>query len=669
MYNDGVILKYTCGAFTEIILLLLLTPTIYMIMAFRTGLHLYGGLNAISSERLIHTDMIIHVSLDFLDIIDISNTFSIISNALHDTHDLLQIFAGVVVATCVFLHAYSFPRMSEASKENMNSTLASYKMQSSSNSKCDIYFCRKYAAIVGIFFVDVPFGIFRFTAWLLLARHEVFAPFLLKNICCIALQAQRIKHCSIGINSKSNSSDEGGLKEEHSNQEGSVEVVDKVNKDIATPQSRNSFTRDVGSVKCTRDACNNLSTNVERSIGPINAPASVDIPDLHVTTPVECKRILQKIILMLGVGSKPEMAHLIDSSLSFSLRHNVLLMLPHVCYWIAEFVIVVALYKTDRGQIASHFVSLSGISSFHWSSSPTLVKIALCTIGIASCINLFCWSFLGPFWDALFVAIFVFVRLVSYSLVLLSISEFVPCAYILEIVATLIMGSSRDYLFLIWGLRPFLKLLNGLYPFLCVTLGKSTLFYINPSVFYTNKSDLFESVRMIGSFSNTNNVGMDETCGFSLSALLILTNAGTQCASTTSHALLMSHNLIKSYRLNSILVSCHKRSIVICLVLRCYCILTVVGTGLVDYSFALIVYGVHVLLLLTYLALTLLQRLLALESATCQSMCLDILKSTTSERDEYKDLVDYEKSRYARPEISTSGDIYAKYQKHQRLLR
>eukprot|EP00375_Theileria_parva_P000929 XP_763599.1 hypothetical protein [Theileria parva strain Muguga] len=199
-HSKGVLLKSQGGRSLEIMLLLFITPTVYTILAFSTGIHLYGGVNMVSSERLIHSDLILHVIFDYLDIIDIFHKFSIDYNSLINTFNFYKIFCSVFLVTPIFLHSYTFPHFSTPNTVNTDNAL-DINVGNANNSgrlmkRDEVYFCRKFAGIVGIFFVDLPFLFIRIYTWQSTVHYSAFAPFMLKNLCFILLQISRIRHTS-----------------------------------------------------------------------------------------------------------------------------------------------------------------------------------------------------------------------------------------------------------------------------------------------------------------------------------------------------------------------------------------------------------------------------------------------------------------------------------------
>ncbi|GIX62229.1 uncharacterized protein BcabD6B2_16640 [Babesia caballi] len=572
--KEGLIMGVACGASTEILLLLLLTPTLYVMMSFRAGAHLYGGLNCISSERLMHTDMIIHVAFDLLDLIDMCHVYLTIPIAFSHKNYIMEAFCGVVVATGIFLHSYSFPRMSETSKPRNTAGFNGDCFYSAS----DIYYSRKYAAIVGIFFVDIPFGIFRFSAWLMLAKHLVFGPFLLKNLCFIMIQAARIRHCSIGISHSSLGANALDYSKTSGDSHGKLPSTDgnsTTESDKPPHASGNAYgedhtspTEDDGDEHLIRKASvrfttasdpfpdsdgipDRLSISLSRGTTTRDGITRITIPEGFSVTVVSFKRLLQKILLSISVGSKCELAHLLDSTLKLSLWQNAMIALPHIVVWVVEVTIVIMFYRLDHKQLTADFslFDFEGLARVSFAQLPFALQVVPFLILAASLVNLICWCLVCPFLGAIYVSLQVLVTLVSFSYVLLSLSEFIPALHILAFISEHTMGTPRDYLFFLFGVRPFLNLLGGLYPFLCLTLGKNYLFYINPSLVSAKNSDLLSSsVKLInGTFSvETDTLGQGESCAISLASLLVLTNAVIMCVPPSGHSLLVGPNLIKA---------------------------------------------------------------------------------------------------------------------------
>ncbi|KAK1932819.1 putative membrane protein [Babesia divergens] len=666
----GIVLRYPCGASTEILLLLLLTPTLYALMSFRAGVHLYGGLNCISSERLMHTDLIIHVALDLLDVVDMCHIFTTITNTLQHKNYILKAFCGVVVGTGVFLHSYSFPRMSETSKFKNSSGFKGDSLQSAS----DIYYCRKYAAIVGIFFVDVPFGILRFVAWLLLAKHSIFGLFLLKNICFVMIQASRIRHCSIGIRTLNSSKELNNSHDDDPMDEDAAPMGNAASRsDYKKPSVRFSTMVDPLKDDIEDNPLHRRTIRLSTMHMRKSCATRITIPEGFSIAVVNFKRLLQKILMVITVGSKSEIAHLLDSKLHLSLWQNAMMAIPHIVVWVTEVTIVIMLYRLDEKPVVDYrgLFDFVGLSKLSFNDLPLGLKATPIVILAASLINLICWSLVGPLLGAIFVAIHVLVTLVSFSYVLLSLSEFIPALHILAFISQHIMGTPRDYLFFLFGIRPFLNLLSGLYPFLCLTLGKHYIFYINPSVVNMQNSDLLrDSVKFINNkFAiKADAMSHDESCAISLASLLALTNATIMCAPPSGHSILVGPNLIKATRLDMALVSSHKNMFMRTGMIRMYCILMVVGKNGHAYSCAIMFYMLHMLLIALYGLYSMSVRRINIEAVSTQAVCLDILKETKSQRVRYNKLMAYEKNHVNTRPLTTNHYIFKKHQRNKLFL-
>eukprot|EP00371_Babesia_bovis_P002702 XP_001611349.1 membrane protein [Babesia bovis T2Bo] len=672
--KPGILIGASCGASTEILLLLLLMPTLYVLMSFRAGCHLYGGLNCISSERLMHTDMVIHVSLDLLDVIDMCHIYLKIPTAFYHNDYIMEAFCGVVIAITVFLHSYSFPRMSNSSKSK-----GDVGFKGDSYSASDIYYCRKYAAIVGIFFVDIPFGIFRTVAWLMLAKHAVFTPFLLKNVCFIMIQSSRIRHCSIGISTLDYSKTLGnqdaekqiGVTGDGITEEERPSVLDD-DTDTYKSEQRRSFLRfnaDAVSPLYETPTNSDRKRTLRGTQDLAGGITRITIPYGFRVSAVTLKRLMQKILLTMRVGSKCEMAHLLDSTLKLSLWQNAMVAIPHIVVWAVEVTIVILFYRLSPSEVNSYiglfdFRSLSHVS---YTNLPLCLQVAPGLIIAASMVNFVCWSLLGPVTGAILVSFQVLVNLVSFSFVLLSLSEFVPALHILSFIAEHTMGTPRDYLFFLLGARPFMNLLSGLYPFLCLTLGKSYIFYINPSLVSSDGADILsDSVKLInGAFTvNDDASGKDESCAISLASLLLLTNAIMMLVPPSVHSLLVGPNIIKAIRLDRAIESSHKNTLIRTFMIRAYCVLMMVCNHRYGYSFAITFYVLNILLMANYMLCSLAVRRANIEAVNKQALFVDILRETRSQRLKYNKLSAYEQANTSTTPLGPGHWIFKKYQRN-----
>nr|PVC51295.1 integral membrane protein [Theileria orientalis] len=446
--SKGVLIKSVGGSSIEIMLLLFITPTLYAILAFNTGVHLYGGLNMISSERLIHSDMIIHVVFDFLDIIDIFHKFSIDYNSMINTFYFYKIFCGVFLATPIFLHGYSFPCMSGASKAKTNKN-------SKTSTANDIYFCRKFAAIVGIFFVDLPFLFIRIYSWQSRVHYSAFGPFMLKNLCFLLLQITRIRQTSTAIRS--------------------LETSGNLNKSTLSETPQDLTVSDI----------NNQTAKiiVKKYVDEIKS--------------VKLTEILLKMLFMVNVDIKSELTHYLDNNLSFSNWSNTLLSLPVFIFSASKFILTFILVKIVQKDYISYGIELlrfENLQSVFTSSSHKLFFTCF-EVLMASCILIFLiWSIMGPMIEALLLSVSIFIRLSSFVYSLMVVCFYIDSFKLLEMLASNSLGKPIYYIFVIFSFKPFVDLLINLYPLLCVFLGKKNIYYINPSTFNHNKLKLHENI-------------------------------------------------------------------------------------------------------------------------------------------------------------------------------
>ncbi|GBE59470.1 integral membrane protein [Babesia ovata] len=558
------------------------------------------------------------------------------------------------------------------------------------HSASDIYYCRKYAAIVGIFFVDIPFAIFRAVLWLLLVKHTIFGPFLLKNICFIMIQAARIRHCSIGIRTLDYSK---ALNEANEDDKQPTLVTETAADDDrpsvlgdfaevhegSRSEHRKSFVRFNTTPELLQDNVTNdqpaprRNTSVTTTEHGEEGFTRITIPEGFSVTVVNFKALFQKIVLAISVGSKCEMAHLLDSTLQLSLWQNAMIAIPHIVLWAVEVTIVIAFYRLDLQRMTKYLdlFHFRGLVSVSFAELPLCLQVTPCLIIAASLVSFICWIMIGPLIGALFVAFQVFVSLISFSFVLLSLSEFIPALRILSFISEHTMGTPRDYLFFMFGMRPFLNLLSGLYPFLCLTLGKHYIFYINPSLVSTEGADLLgDSVKLISGTFAVNKEGLvqDESFPISLASLLVLTNAVIMCAPPSAHSLLIGPNLIKAIRLDRALANSHKNAFMRTCMIRLYCMLMVVGNNGRAYSCAIVFYIVHMLMIPLYALLSRAVRRANIEAVHKQAICVDILKETRSQRTRYNKLLTYEKAHVNTAPLRENHWIFKKYRRNMTFL-
>ncbi|UKJ88733.1 integral membrane protein [Theileria orientalis] len=611
--SKGVLIRSVGGSSIEIMLLLFITPTIYAILAFNTGVHLYGGLNMISSERLIHSDMIIHVVFDFLDIIDIFHKFSIDYNSMINTFYFYKIFCGVFLATPIFLHGYSFPCMSGASMAKTNKNLKT-------NTANDIYFCRKFAAIVGIFFVDLPFLFIRIYSWQSRVHYSAFGPFMLKNLCFLLLQITRIRQTSTAIRS--------------------LETTGNSNKTTLS--------------EATQD----------HTISDINDQTAETIVKKYVdeTKSVNLTEILLKILFMVNVDIKSELTHYLDNNLSLSNWSNTLLSLPVFIFSATKFILTFILVKIVQKDCISYGIELLRFENLHsvFTSSSHRLFLTCFEVLIVSCILIFLiWSILGPMLEALLLSLSIFIRLSSFVYSLIVVCCYIDSFKLLEILASNSLGKPIYYIFIIFSFKPFVDLLINLYPLLCVFLGKKNIYYINPSTFKHNKLKLHENILFKKNIQDVSKymANNDEICVVNLSLFVLLINCKEMCSAYSSYTLLVGPNLIKASRLHYGLFYYHKRRVITTLLIRVFCLLlTFTRGGSLELLTALFV--IDMALMLFYTLYTCVQRIIAMEAMELQIIANDIINEQN--KDELTKAMNF---RNIIP-VSEDNKIYRKFKRH-----
>ncbi|EAN31316.2 CECR6/TMEM121 family protein [Theileria parva strain Muguga] len=605
-HSKGVLLKSQGGRSLEIMLLLFITPTVYTILAFSTGIHLYGGVNMVSSERLIHSDLILHVIFDYLDIIDIFHKFSIDYNSLINTFNFYKIFCSVFLVTPIFLHSYTFPHFSTPNTVNTDNAL-DINVGNANNSgrlmkRDEVYFCRKFAGIVGIFFVDLPFLFIRIYTWQSTVHYSAFAPFMLKNLCFILLQISRIRHTS-----------------------SKVDLFQTSNKHKITPHID--------------------STNTSRKINEIKL--------------LKMNEILLKILLMINVDLKCELAHYLDSTLNLSNWINILLSLPHFIFSLSKFILIIILLKMLQKEYLIHGMELLDYTNLDRIFILADYRIFLFCFHLTilvSLLILFIWSVLGQFVDALFVSILTFTKLTAFVFSLIVMCNYVDSFSSLEFISSKWPGKSIHYIFIFFSFKPFMNLLINLYPFLCVFLGKRKVYYTNPSTFKHKKSKLHQNLL----FKNLQNVNKDlmssdEICDVNLTSFVLLTNSKEMCCTCSSYTMMIGPNLIKSYRLHNSLFHIHKNKLINTLILRLFClVLTIMRGG--HFGLLLTIFSIEAVLSLVYWIYSCLIRNLSLESLEVQMLASNIFKQRSL-------------NEFGNSITEVNKKVYKKYKKHQTMFK
>lgn len=165
--QPGVLLEGPTAGVLEVGLLFSLSAGIYAFLAFRAAGVLFGGLSSFSFEALLHTDAATHVAFDLLDGVAAFYAFALLPRLVQQQNPWLHALAGVLVPVSVFLHGYSFPTVggtgggTAAAAAAASAPAARRDLHSSS----EVHTMRKHAAIVGVFFVDLPLLSLRLFVW------------------------------------------------------------------------------------------------------------------------------------------------------------------------------------------------------------------------------------------------------------------------------------------------------------------------------------------------------------------------------------------------------------------------------------------------------------------------------------------------------------------------
>ena len=163
----GVVFEGPSGGVVEVGLLLSLGAGIYALLAFRASEPLFGGISHFSLDAMLHTDAVTHVVIDIIDGVAAFHSFAILPSAMQQQNSWLHILAGIIVPLSVFLHGYSFPSAGGGPQgaQGYRRGPGGGSPQGASRDVGDMQTMRKHAAIVGIFFVDLPLLGLRLFTW------------------------------------------------------------------------------------------------------------------------------------------------------------------------------------------------------------------------------------------------------------------------------------------------------------------------------------------------------------------------------------------------------------------------------------------------------------------------------------------------------------------------
>lgn len=186
-------LPYTLFPSSIIPTILFITPAIYILLSFRAAPQLYGSpIYVLSTESLLHSDLVTHVLLDLVDIlVQMQHEQYPASLLIHSTW--IYMYSGIVLTLVLFFHGLSFPT-------------SGGEPAISQRQGGDVYIVRKHAALVGIFLVDIPLLILRTYIWLHFPVFPGFNPWIMKNILFIPLQIVRLNQCILAEKERSHKS-------------------------------------------------------------------------------------------------------------------------------------------------------------------------------------------------------------------------------------------------------------------------------------------------------------------------------------------------------------------------------------------------------------------------------------------------------------------------------
>ncbi|CDJ45255.1 hypothetical protein, conserved, partial [Eimeria tenella] len=234
--QGGLLFGGPAGGVLEVGLLFSLSAWVYALLAFRAAAALFGGISHYSLDSMLHTDAATHVVFDILDGVAAFHTFALLPAAVKQQNGWLHVLAGILVPVALFLHGYSFPAVggggggppgapaggplrragapagaAGAGPQQQPPGGPWGPAQGAPNSfSGDVQTMRKHAAIVGMFFVDLPLLGLRLFMWAYYPTYEGFSPFMFKNICFIPIQLTRLRQCAGAERSRVQFEEEGG---------------------------------------------------------------------------------------------------------------------------------------------------------------------------------------------------------------------------------------------------------------------------------------------------------------------------------------------------------------------------------------------------------------------------------------------------------------------------
>lgn len=264
--------------------ILFLTPVLYAILGFRSARLLYGSTgSSISLESMLHADMVVHVTMDLLDLMIVFRLAEY-DQALVTRYSWLRILVGVLIVVGFFMHSYSFPTTFGATAATQvgvpNPTGLTSKNQQQGqysllnphqpSAQGDIFLTRKHAALVAMFLVDIPLLFIRIFLWVTFPEAYGFTPIIVKNVLFIPLQAFRLNQCRLAEKERAKSTQKKTFHTESRLWSKSMEIL-RLNgsDDITTSPSNGSVDQVTNAVT---PGLPSVSTNAAPSHRPARLP-------------------------------------------------------------------------------------------------------------------------------------------------------------------------------------------------------------------------------------------------------------------------------------------------------------------------------------------------------------------------------------------------------------
>eukprot|EP00922_Rhytidocystis_sp_ex-Travisia-forbesii_P003358 GHVS01004904.1.p1 GENE.GHVS01004904.1~~GHVS01004904.1.p1 ORF type:complete len:907 (-),score=106.87 GHVS01004904.1:120-2840(-) len=567
LQKPGVLIHSIRGAATEVELLFLLAPVLYALLSFRGYEELFGGVTTISTESMFHGDLILHVLLDWWDVVAAFSTFLYFPPMIRQQCLWLHITAGVVICVAVFLHAYSFPTLGDASgqlRAERGEDGAGSESSGLLRDAGDVFVTRKHAALVGICVVDVPLMVFRIFLWVSYPTFEGFSPFIVKNITSIMMQGMRIwqvitatrlkqqrlqkrdefvSYKPVRANAWEDGAEDGGgpverrVKFAEQPIDGSFRAASSPRK-LAGPSGYVGYDggRDEGESHSEGScAADEPLDEQEKFDSLVNLILGVKDPRGLPVDPIRHRQLARKIIQCARMGGRHSLAVLLDNVMHIPFWKLLRLAFPFMLMWLSEIAIVTVLFFLDTARYTLHSAATVVVApgvitifsiqifdsrvmrSMDYSQLPLDVTICLGIVVSMAALSFLLWVFSVPFLDVLAQSIFAPLQLMSFFLVVLTFRDFRVFTNIFQIGTTFGIEHVGDYFLWVFVVEPAAGVLYTLYPFLCALLDKRYLGYVvplsNDSSIISRVSNVASTLNVGGGASLPDQHGWDETPG------------------------------------------------------------------------------------------------------------------------------------------------------------